>query len=357
MPNYNNLQIGTIIATYSGNLEFHQIFNEKSYEDFCDFVGEILLFLRDKENEKQLKSFCKNLLVCFKDFRNPKFLELEKFLATVNGIIIQESPLVKAYIPLTESMGPFLMELSHYLNINHVVKSQAIENDKDHYLISCDGDLTIRYDENGEIYDSIAKSPKCEEDGHHRITPEINKNLERLMSTPTGFVPIDPDVTDLEILGGGVKKPPDSPVTLEPGSYSEVAKRYTPTTVPPLMSPIPEVESPKKLPEKKPEEPDNMVYGKLYITKNRTGNGMAFINLLALNEEKIFHEKNGKKIEMKTIFCSRFENLDHFKGHKVRVPFDYLQVNRNNEIQFYPVIGFMHNLEVESKGEWKPILS
>ncbi len=353
MPNYNNLQIGTVLATYSGNLEFHQIFNDKIYDDFCDFVGEILLFLRDKENEKQLKEFCKNLLVCFKGLRNPEFLELENFLATVNGIIIQKSPLVKSYITLTESMGPFLMELSHYLNIKSVIKSQAIENEKDHYIISCENELTIRYDENGEIFDSIDKSPKCEEEGHRRITPEINKNLERLMSTPTGFIPIDPDESDLEILGGGVKKPPVSPATVDPGSYSDATKRYTPSTptpAQPSMSPIPELDSPKKA-------ADNMVYGKLYITKNRTGNGMAFINLLTINGEKIFHEKSGQKTEMKSIFCSRFENLDQFKGNKVRVPFDYLQVNRNNEIQFYPVTGFMHNLEVESGGEWKPILS
>lgn len=353
MPNYNNLQVGITIATYTGNTEFYQIFNEKKYDDFADFAGEVLLFLRDKEKENQLKEFCKKLLVWFKKFRNLKFPELENFLATINGIILQKSPLVKSYIPLTESMGPFLMELSRYLNINHAVKSHAIENDKDHYVISYERELTIRYDEDGEIYDSIVKSPKCEEDGQHRITPEINRNLERLMSTPTGFIPIDPDETDLEILGGGVKKPPASPVTVEPGSYSEIAKRYTPTPVHPSMSPIPELDSPKK----EVKIPDNMVYGKLYITKNKTGNGMAFINLLTMNGEKIFHEKNGNKIEMKTIFCSRFENLDHYKGHKVRVPFDYLQVNRNNEIQFYPVTGFMHNLEVETDGEWKPILS
>ena len=42
MPNYNNLQVGIAIATYTGNPEFNQIFHKKSYDDFADFAREVL---------------------------------------------------------------------------------------------------------------------------------------------------------------------------------------------------------------------------------------------------------------------------------------------------------------------------
>lgn len=330
-----NLHFATILV---GNTAFANVPTSK-LETAGDYVFEILLILRDLEKKGELRQFCRDIFASLKSFSDPSNTEIEKFLSVTKTIWTRKQ-FPRSHIIIAESMVPFLMEMSKYYGYDKSDDESLVENDGDYYVINITTPA-IRYDDNGELFRKVDKTPVGSGSSNDRcLTPEIADEMSKILKSPhqSEFTPIELDEEILALLGG-VSKGPRSP---SPSSYSEVTGKGTPDkTVSPLDS----------IPEEKPA-----VIGTLYIS-HKNGRDIAFINHLKNEkDEKIFRNVDGKKIGMESIFLSRFTNFSHLKNEKkrfrARISPEFLDYNRYVETQYFPKPGFMDNMELEVDGAW-----
>ena len=352
-----NLHFATVLV---GNTAFANVPTSKLTTSI-DYIFEILLVLRDLENNGEIRKFCRDVFSCFKNIGKSESAAIEKFLSVVKTIWTGKD-VPRSHIIIAESMVPFLMEMSKYYGYDESVDESLVENDGDHYIINTVTPV-IRYDKNGELFRKVDGTPVDSGSVDSRcLTPDIAEEVSKLLSSPhpSQFVPIDLDEGVLEVLlGGGVSAGPRSP---SPATYSEAAGSGTSAKPVSPMESIPEEAAPvSPAPasaavetEKPPEGPPSVI-GTLFIT-HKNGRDIAFINHLKNEKgEKLTRTVNDKVIEMNSIFLSRFSNFKHLKGEKryrVRALTEFLDVNRYVETQYFPKAGFMDNMEIEVSGDW-----
>ncbi len=350
MSSLSNLHFATLLAKIP---VFSKIPGTK-ITNFIDFVSEFLFLLRDIEKEGNIKDICTEIYSETK-LHGEKTTDDVKGLYSVVKEVIKSSKVEMSHIVVTEAMVPFLKELSKYYGHDFSGNECFFENEGDHYLIELGKKATIRYDNDGELFKKVEETPVGSNSIDRCVTPELVREMSDLLRSPSPFVPIEPDEKDLKILGKknadfpslgkGVSKCPESP----PVSYSDIVGSKTPGSITSPMESIFE--------EPEPETDLEMIEGKIYIFHSKKGTG-AFINHLKINGKKITREVDKKKVIIDSIFLSRFKELDHVNGKIGRIPRELVSYNRNNESQFYPMPGFMENLQVKTDTEeWKDVFS
>ena len=349
MPSLQNLRFATEIFTKL------PAFKHEKFSDSSEYVLEILLHLRDMEKEGKINCFCSDLFETTKFLNDESNDDIVKFLKTISSVTEADKEISKFHIPVTESMIPFISEISKYHGLKIYTKKIFYENEGDHYLFDLGPDSTIRYDDEGKLFREIEMTPVGSEESVRCVTPDILSRMSELLSSPLPeFVAAEPDEDTLKKLSGqsvtfkpigeGVARSPESP----PLSYSAVAGRKGSDPVVSPMVSIPEEKEPEPEPEPEPE----FLKGKIYIFQGKNGTG-AFINHVKINDKKFSRKIDEKEVVVDSIFLSRFIGLDQLSGKIARIPRDYVGFNLHNEKQFYPGRGFMDNLQVEDEdGSW-----
>lgn len=356
--NTENLRFGLNLTLFG---DFDKIIkNIKNYHKHTDLIIDFFELLEDTND---LKNFCATFSVYLRNL--PQGIETEeknKIFSVMDMInTLKPTQQVSSSLILTESLIPFIKSVSSVYGIPLSENNMVFEYKEKTYVLFKD---SLRFDEEGKYYEELKKTPVS--DGSHDPSPAFMEGIKKLMETPP-FVAAEPTEleleninTDLELvniatdsvktqkifrsIGGGVSRPPESPSPNPNSSYSEVTKKNTPVS-PPSSTPLPSI------PEHGP------VTGKLYVTTNKTtGKGMAFINAIKMDGKEIYRTENGEKIKMGSIFCSRFVNLEKYHSHTIRVPYEFLTTNENNKNQFWPLTGFMNQIEVHHEGSWKKMI-
>jgi len=326
-------------------------FSHEKLEDSSEFVFEILLYLRDAEKNQKMKTFCKEMYEATKFLTDKSNKDISKFLKTISSVYVSDNDIARCHIPITEAMIPFITEISKYHGLKIHSSEMFFENEGDHYLFDLGEKPSIRYDDEGKLFQDVEKTPTDSNDSIRCVTPEIVNRMSELLSSPLpDFIAAEPDEDTLKELslgqmtfrpiGRGVVRPPESP----PLSYSAIAGRRVSDPISSPMISIPE--------ELEPEPTPEFLKGKIYIFQGKNGSG-AFINHIKVNDRKFIREVDDRKVSVDSIYLSRFIDLDHLNGKIARIPREYVDFNLFNEEQFHPKRGFMENLQVEDEqGNW-----
>lgn len=332
-------------------------FSCENLDDSSDLVLEVLLRLRDSEKNKEIKSFCNKMIEATKFLIDDSNPDIQKFLKTIISVSSSGKEITKCHIAVTEAMIPFISEIAKYYGLKIHTKQIFFENEGDHYLFDLGEKPTIRYDDEGKLFQEVEKTPTGSNDSFRCVTPEIVTRMSELLSSPLPeFVAAEPDEDTLKELATrqmtfrpidvGVSRAPESP----PLSYSAVTGRRLPEKVVSPMVSIPEKSESESEPSPEPEPEPEFLKGKIYIFQGKNGTG-AFINHVKVNDEKVIRKVDEREVTVDSIYLSRFIGLDHLNGKIARIPREYVDFNMFKEEQFHPKRGFMENLQVEEENE------
>jgi len=330
--------------------------SDKIYSNHNEIIASLTEMLKDYTDSEDFSNFCSNLYHHFVKFSSgDETEEKTKFFCVLEQITTMKPTEINVgHLILVESLIPFIKLLCPVYGISLSKTSYAFQYKDTSYVLYKD---SLRFDTGGKIFDELEKTPVS--DGSHDTSHSLLEGIKKLVETPPFTSEELPENELISLLSGkqkvfkslegGVAKAPESPSPTVL-SYASMTVKNTPVSTPSKecspMSPIPEDTD---VPE------DTSIKGVLYIPE---GKNMCFINRLKQNGAELTDEVNGKKVVKDSIFCSRFYGYEFLRGHKVKIPKEFLSHNRNEgqENQFYPLKGFMQNLQVEYNNKWKFIL-